>query len=258
MKNKQIISRWCRIVVQILFFIGYPALFAQAFGGVKEAAACLGKGQALEWSSFTVRLLGLCLVTILFGRIFCGWACSFGALGDWIYQLSGAIQSKIGKKLPKIPEKVQRKLQLIKYMLLILIVAVCFLGKNEYVTKYSPWTVFSQWTAGNFRTASYAAGVLLLVLVLLGMAIKERFFCQFLCPMGAVFSLLPELPQTSLHRHSEQCIPNCQLCRKNCPVDLKLDETPMREGECIRCLRCMENCPKQSITCVRHHLPTNK
>lgn len=46
--------------------------------------------------------------------------------------------------------------------------------------------------AGNFSAVSNLCAILLLVIIVAGMAVKERFFCQFLCPMGAVFSLLPQ------------------------------------------------------------------
>ena len=57
--------------------------------------------------------------------------------------------------------------------------------------------------AGNFRLSSYIPGIVLLVLILVGMFFEERFFCRFLCPMGAVFSLLPILPFFTLHRKRE-------------------------------------------------------
>lgn len=90
-------------------------------------------------------------------------------------------------------------------------------------------------------------GIGLLVLILLGMAVQPRFFCQFLCPMGAVFALLPVLPFARLHRQSDGCIPGCNACKQQCPVCLKLEETSLRSGECIACEACVGTCPKQNI-----------
>ena len=103
--------------------------------------------------------------------------------------------------------------------------------------------------------------IALLVLILLGMAVQPRFFCQFLCPMGAVFALLPVLPFARLHRQSEGCIPGCNACKQQCPVCLKLEETSLRSGECIACEACVGTCPKQNIhrwdlaLCKRPWLP---
>lgn len=232
-----------RTVIQFGFLIFMPSLFSQAFAGVKEAAALIGKGQLLELSDFAVKLIVLCIVTIVFGRIFCGFMCSFGAIGDWFYMLSGFIQKKSGVKFPEITEKYQLIMQKFKYIVLLLIIMICFSGKGEYVTKYSPWTVFSLITQRNFKIGAYAAGIMLLVLIIIGMMLKERFFCQFICPLGAVFSLLPKIPLFHVKSREQQCFKGCKACTNKCPVHLKYDEAGMREGECISCGRCFMVCP---------------
>lgn len=121
--------------------------------------------------------------------------------------------------------------------------ALAAIGSGEPLA----WTAFSMMTAGNFHIGAYAVGLVLLLLIVVGMAWQERFFCQFLCPMGAVFSLLPELPATSLKRNCENCIPNCQACRRQCPVRIKTGESSLRAGECIRCGKCVSICPKNNI-----------
>ncbi|MCR5737163.1 MAG: 4Fe-4S binding protein [Eubacterium sp.] len=246
-KRNASMMHWGRIGVQILFFIFYPALFSQAFGVVKSAFASIGKGTAIDVTAFTTKFLVLCVMTIMVGRIFCGWICAFGAVGDWFYQIGQWIQKKKKKKLPAIPEKIQIFLQKTKYLILLGIILLCVTGNNDIITKNSPWTVFSMIAAGNFSVGSYGIALLLLGIIVLGMIVKERFFCQFLCPLGAVFSLLPENPLTKLKRNQEQCIPNCTLCKRNCPVALKLQENENRDGECICCGRCRVVCPKGNI-----------
>ena len=121
-KIKASLMRWSRVVVQIFFFIFYPALFSQAFGAVKSAFSSIGNGVPIHITAFTIKFLILCGVTFFLGRIFCGWICTFGAVGDWIYQSFQFIQKKIKKKLPVIPEKIQRILQKMKYIILLVIV----------------------------------------------------------------------------------------------------------------------------------------
>lgn len=243
--------QWVRNIVQLISLLIFPAFFSQAFSACKEALAAIGSGEPLAWTAFSVRLVLLCVLTMAVGRLFCGWLCAFGAVGDWIYQLSQFIQKKTKKKLPAIPDKAVRILQKIKYVVLILVLLLCFAGGSGLVTQYSPWTVFSMMTAGNFHIGAYPAGLVLLLLIVVGMAWQERFFCQFLCPMGAVFSLLPEFPVTSLKRNCENCIPNCQACRRQCPVRIKIGESSLQAGECIRCGKCVSICPKNNISLMK-------
>lgn len=251
-KNKRALRmqrlKWCRIIIQLLFFIMAPALFSQAFGGAKEFLAAMGRGEPFAWSAFTIRLVILCIVTILVGRFFCGWMCAFGALGDWIYQFSNFLHKKLGiKRRFEIPQKAHVVLQKLKYIVLAVMLLLCFLGENALITQYSPWTVFSLLTVGNFNLGNYVVAAVLMVLIVIGMAVQERFFCQYLCPMGAIFSLLPEIPFFKFNRKEENCIPNCQLCKKQCPVRMKLTKNSVQDGECIRCGRCAATCPRENI-----------
>ncbi len=249
-KQKMLILRWARVGIQIIFFVLYPAVFSQAFGAIKDIATAIGKGEAITWTIFTTKLMALIIITAVAGRVFCGWACSFGAIGDWVYQIGQAIQEKIKKKIPKLPEKVQMLMQKMKYLILLFVLLMCFIGRGDFVTKNSPWTVFSLITSGG-DISEYKIGIALMIIILIGMVVKERFFCQFLCPFGAVFSLMPHIPFVKLKRRSENCIPNCTLCKRNCPVNMKLQENELREGECIVCGRCKYGCPKNNISIIR-------
>ena len=253
-KRQKRIHTWTRAGIQIVFFILAPSLFTEAFNGVKSIFQAIAAGEMLEWSSFLKTLCILCIFTMLVGRFFCGYACAFGALGDWIYALSDQIQTKLTKKrkkktrLPEIPAGVRRKLQYIKYGVLVAIVALCAFGVYGSISGWSPWDVFSMLRAGNLRLAGYTVGIILLILIVVGMAWQERFFCQFLCPMGAVFALLPVLPWTSLRRNRENCLPRCSACEKQCPTGVALDVDAPRTGEFIRCGKCVGTCPKGNIS----------
>ena len=199
--------------------------------------------------SFTLSLMGLCGFTLLFDRFFCGYACAFGSLGDAVWALSGLIQKKLfhRKKQLRLPERAVLLGQKVKYLLLAWLVALYVTRQEKMLTGASPWEVFSRLTALHLPPEGFGVGIGLLVLILLGMAVQPRFFCQFLCPMGAVFALLPVLPFARLHRQSDGCIPGCNACEQQCPVCLKLEETSLRSGECIACEACVSTCPKQNI-----------
>ena len=73
-----------RTLIQLVFFLAMPGAFVAGFNGVKAIFQAVGAGQPLAWTGFTMALVVLCLFTIVFGRFFCGWVCSFGALGDFV------------------------------------------------------------------------------------------------------------------------------------------------------------------------------
>ena len=239
-----------RAAVQAVFFFAMPGAFVAGFAGVKGIFQRIGAGEVLRADSFALSLLGLCGFTILFGRFFCGYVCAFGSLGDFVYWLSGLVQKKLfhRKKQFTLPEKALRVGQWFKYLLLAFLVFLCAAGREDAFSGTSPWVVFSRLTALRTPAASYAVGVALFVLILIGMALQPRFFCQCLCPMGAVFALLPVLPFAQLHRDVEQCIPGCNTCANRCPVHLKLDDESLRSGECIACEACVGTCPKSNIS----------
>ena len=236
---------WLRTGVQLFFFVSMPGAFVAGFSGVKQIFLDIGAGEVLSVDSFTLSLLGLCGFTLLFDRFFCGYACAFGSLGDAVWALSGLIQKKLfhRKKQLRLPERAVLLGQKVKYLLLAWLVALYVTRQEKMLTGASPWEVFSL----HLPPEGFGVGIGLLVLILLGMAVQPRFFCQFLCPMGAVFALLPVLPFARLHRQSDGCIPGCNACKQQCPVCLKLEETSLRSGECIACEACVGTCPKQNI-----------
>lgn len=249
-QQEQKIRVWLRAGIQLFFFAAMPGAFVAGFNGVKQLFLRIGAGEPLQADSFALSLLGLCGFTILFGRFFCGYVCAFGSLGDFIYGLSGLVQKKLlHRRTPfRLPEKFTLYGQKFKYLLLAFLILLYVSGQSGRLAGTSPWEVFSRLTALRLPPEGFWVGIVLFALILVGMALHPRFFCQFLCPMGAVFALLPVLPFAQLHRESSQCISGCNACAKRCPVALKLDETSLRSGECIACEACVCTCPKGNIS----------
>ena len=197
---------WVRAVIQLLYFLFIPSAYTAAFNGVKYFFTQMGAKTHLEVTSFVAALIVLCVYTIVFGRFFCGFACAFGSLGDAVRALYVFICKKLKKKPITMKATVVKKLQVVKYFVLAIIAVTCFTGVYSKAKGFSPWDVFSMLHARNFKLGGYTFGVVLLVLIVIGMCFQERFFCRVLCPMGAVFSVLPVSPFSTLRRDRSECI----------------------------------------------------
>lgn len=240
---------WVRAVIQLLYFLFIPSAYTAAFNGVKYIFTQMGAKSHLELTSFVVTLIALCLFTVVFGRFFCGFACAFGSLGDAVRVFYVFICKKRKKKPVTMKASVVKYLQAVKYVVLVLLVVSCYTGVYSKTRGMSPWDVFSMLHAGNFKLGGYIVGLVLLVLILVGMAFQERFFCRVLCPMGAVFSMLPVLPLFTLRRDRSECIRGCRACTMKCPSDIELapDTAPELSGDCFQCQKCIDTCPKGNI-----------
>lgn len=251
MKQKKKLQSIVRAVIQITFFLLAPSAFTASFAGVKYIFTQLGMKETIEMTSFVAALIGLCVYTFFFGRFFCGYACAFGAFGDAVHAIYMSICKKCKKKPIKMKPETGNKLNNLKYVVLVIIVLLCYTGIYSRTQGYSPWDVFSMVCAGNFRLEKYIVGIVLFLFIIIGMCVQERFFCRFLCPMGAVFAMLPVLPIYSLFRNREKCLKGCSGCTRNCPVHLTLLEEGSMDvtGECIQCQKCISFCPKSNIHC---------
>lgn len=237
------------MLIQLIFFLIMPSVYTTAFSGVKYIFTQMGNVQPLELTSFVKILIVLCLYTMVFGRFFCGFTCAFGTLGDYLHELYLWLCRKTKRRPIKINDSVKQKLSTVKYFILAAIVILCFKGVYQITKGFSPWDVFSMIIAGNFQINDYIPALIILLIIVAGMLVCERFFCRFLCPMGAIFSLLPVLPIFSIERNREQCIKGCSACKRVCPSGIELPNSgdDIQSGDCFMCQKCMNICPKQNI-----------
>lgn len=145
------------------------------------------------------------------------------------------------------PEEWVHRLQKVKYVILAFLLLSCITGFYSKLQGMSPWDVFSMLTTGRLPKSTYIVGTVLLILIMVGMCTQERFFCQFLCPMGAVFAIMPIIPGALFKRNRPNCAQKCTLCKKRCPAHLDIDGDTAHSGECICCHACTAVCPRKNI-----------
>ena len=188
----------------------------------------------------------------LFGRFVCGWLCPFGLVQDLLHKIP------VFRKRKRMP--FHHVLKYGKYVVLVFLVCVgsMFLfggfAKIPAFCKYfcPSGTLFGALPLlgmnGQLRSQIgplffWKLGVLLLIIVL---SVKVyRPFCQYLCPLGAVYGWFNRFSLVQIHWEKEQCN-FCMACKRACPADLPPEEIS-RSPECIRCGQCTAACQRKCL-----------
>lgn len=252
MATKKKISKmqFFRFIIQILFFITLPGLYANAFFGIKVVYQGLINGTFYFADDFTSLISAIAIfpITILLGRFFCGWMCAFGAMGDWLYTLS----QKVFKIKVKISPKVDNVLKYLKYVVLIAFFALIWIFDMSFLDSSNPWSVFGILTSITHITdlgsiiTGFTFGVIILLIIMIFSLFIERFFCRYLCPLGAIFTIISRFGLTKVRKTKSNC-GSCKLCTAKCSMGINLDKYDIvKSGECIHCYKCVSVCPKKN------------
>lgn len=242
------IGKLFRRLAQIAGFLIMPGLFTSTFFGIRDLVVAMVSGdfQIQELFPQLILVVVMSIGAILFGRVFCGYLCSFGAMADLLW----FVARKVHRKYHRIPKQMDRILKWVKYLILaLLFLGVWVFALISYDSMNSPWTIFGMFTTiGNFPSLSYliSVGGLLLLAIIIASLFVERFFCRYLCPLGAYLSIMSSLRFFYIKKSRENC-KGCSLCSQNCPMGLQLGEyDQVQSGECINCNVCVNVCPKKN------------
>jgi Polyferredoxin len=237
-------SQVLRHVIQLIMFLTLPGLYAMTFSELKIVYEMIVNGNFNFLQAFPslVEFTAVMLLTILMGRWFCGWLCAFGAYNDLIYSIS----KKVFKTKFKVNEKVDSVLKYAKYVILVFIIIISWTMGSSILESTSPWDVFGQITNISNIISNLLIGLILLFLITIGAAFIERFFCRYLCPLGAVFAIISKIGIVKINKPKADC-GKCRACTVNCSMGLKLYKVNgARGGDCINCLKCTEVCPRNN------------
>jgi NosR/NirI family nitrous oxide reductase transcriptional regulator len=163
--------------------------------------------------------------------VFCGWLCPFGALQELLNRLARAI----GIRQLSIPFGAHQRFGAIKYIIFLVLFGLslydlAFAEKAAEVEPFKTAIILHFWRDWQF--ALYAV-------VLLGAGLFiNRFFCRYLCPLGAALAIPARLRMFDWLRRYRECGNPCQQCARACPVQAIHPEGHINPNECIQCLHC--------------------
>jgi polyferredoxin len=220
-----------------LFYLGWWAQgqlsIVQITGALKALTAGLGLSSYL-YDPVSLVLISFTFVTfVLWGRgVFCGWLCPFGALQEFI----GLLTEKL--KIPQlsIPARIARPLERTRFLVLAVLAAAAVFAPHlgESLNEVEPFK--TTFTHSFHRSAPFIAYVAALLLI---GAFYFKFFCRFLCPLGAAMSLGGGLRQLNWLARRKECGAPCQLCKVACKYDAIEQDGRIRYDACFQCLDCV-------------------
>jgi transcriptional regulator of nitric oxide reductase len=175
-------------------------------------------------------------VSMLFwGRgVFCGWLCPFGTLQELTNQLA----RRLGIKQIEIPFGLHERLWMIKYVAFVVILAVSLrsiLGAFK-LAEIEPFK-----TAITMKFMREWPFVVFAGLLLFAGLFVERFYCRYLCPLGAALAIPARMRMFEWLKRYRECGSECHVCARRCTVQAIHPLGEINPNECIYCLKCQAN-----------------
>tara|TARA_R110002167_G_scaffold214068_3_gene418795 strand:+ start:90295 stop:92388 length:2094 start_codon:yes stop_codon:yes gene_type:complete len=225
-------------LIFVVAFIGYYAQGQLSVVNIYTLLLSLKQGFNIEvflLDPIIFILWAFVFITLfIWGRgLFCGWLCPFGALQEFV----GLIANKLKIKQFNVKPHHHKAAQKIKYLALLLLVGCSFysLTLAEQLAELEPFK-----TSITLNFVRYWPFVLYVVL-LLALSLKiHKFYCRYLCPLGAGLAIIGRYPLLKKLRRRQECGSPCHLCRtKKCGIDAINLDGSIDYSECIQCLECL-------------------
>ena len=183
------------------------------------------------------------LFGLTLGRTICGWLCPVGLGQELLYKI----------KTPKVKKsKVTHVFSYFKYVVLIAFVVI--LPLTVAIPAFCEYICPAGTFEGALGLLPHKEGLLamlgplfswkftLLIVIAVASIFFFRFFCRFLCPLGAIYGFFCKVAMLGVKLDQSKCT-DCGLCVSVCKMDIK----KVGDHECIHCGACISVCPAKAI-----------
>ncbi len=258
----------CGVFLLLLLYVG---------GGISELysfnPSVLSRVQfvpALLAGSFVI-VVSILLFTSVFGRWYCSFLCPLGILQDIIARF---------RKKKVLVKRAGRKANIIRYSVLILCILSFLCGASLVLLLVDPWSVFGRLTT-TFALPVFTffnnllahivnyfgmygvvvkdynfAGLSVLLIATLSLSLLTyfvfyhggRFWCNTLCPVGTILSVVSRKSLVRVNIDQSKCI-SCGLCEKHCKTGvIHLKSKRVDAHDCVACFNCLPVCKDDAIS----------
>ncbi|MEJ2508972.1 MAG: 4Fe-4S binding protein [Gammaproteobacteria bacterium] len=238
------LARFPRLIIYLrngfllytLIVIGWYMLGQLSVVNVLTFTGALMHG--FSWDTFLIDptmfiLWAFVAVTLLlWGRgVYCGWLCPFGALQKLVNEAARKL------KVPqwRIPTLVHERLWAIKYVILLILFGISLqsLSGAERYAEVEPFkTAITLHFMRELPFVLYAAGLVVVS------AFNCKFYCKYVCPLGAALAIPARLRLFDWLKRRKECGKPCQICANECEIQAIADTGEINPNECHYCLDC--------------------
>lgn len=226
-------------------------------------------------------VIGLIILTLLFGRLYCSLICPLGIMQDGFGWL--------GKRAKKNRYSYSKPKNILRYTFLAFMVIAIAAGINSMVALLAPYSAYGRivssllrpiWIGINNLLASWAEqhnsfafynveywyngyGVLVVAVVtLIALAIlawlNGRTYCNTICPVGTVLGFFSRFSIFRIVLDSSKCV-DCKLCSRNCKCAcIDINNHEIDYSRCVTCFDCIQKCNKGALSFTYVRLKSTK
>lgn len=229
---------WVRVgfLTFSLFFLGWYANAQLSVVNLMALAGALQTG--FTWDAFLldplvfIQWFAIAAALLFWGRgAYCGWLCPFGALQELTNKIARAF------KVPQwsVPWGLHERLWPLKYMIFLGLFGIS-LASIPLAEKFAEVEPFK--TAIILKFVRDWPFVLFAVVLLIAGLFVERFYCRYMCPLGAALAIPARIRMFDWLRRYKECGSPCQTCKNECPVQAIHPTGEINPNECVNCLHC--------------------
>ncbi len=190
-------------------------------------------------------------VFVFVGSAFCGWVCPFGFFQDAIDFVKNMFKKKNKKSRKKITINKSKDFSLITRLIVLvttLVLAIRFV--DTIFCKLCPIgtieATFPYQIANGFSYNIWlVARIVILIFLIIMFFIVSRFWCRYLCPIGALSGPSNKISLLKLFHSGNNC-EGCTICKDVCPLDIDVVKD-LNSTRCTRCADCVDKCPKGNL-----------
>ena len=223
-----------------------------------------------HWNSCIIGAVLVIVICLLVPRGFCGYVCPLGTMIDLTDKMLGKVTGKLRRFV--FPRKTTRRpladshavlWRHFKYVLLgvTFAAAICGVSLAGYVAPIPMVTrafvflfapIQTAWYCGWYQVPPPNAGVMISVMLFAGILLlgllQRRFWCRYLCPSGALLSLVGLVRVFGRKVDMQKCN-GCSRCVTSCTfAAIPSDNISVSLTDCVTCLECKSLCPQGAIS----------